>query len=253
MLDAVLDRERSPVSEFLYLKRTYCLLHSLNRMREFHWGKYIFVFLITVSVFGTAIAVNNFFYARRLNEVDSVERRITLNLLSSEVQFELLSEASCAASSSPILTDEINTLAAQLEFLEGSRGRSDAEVLSVKERYSLLQIKDLLLVKEIAKRCGGKVYTIVYFYSNKPGSCDDCERQGYVLSALRKDYPDLRVYTFDYDLDLGGISALKKIYGIGGALPAIIIDHKVHSGFHGIEELGRLLPGLATSSVKSTQ
>lgn len=217
-------------------------------MREFHWGKYIFVFLITVSLFGTAIAINNFFYGRRLSAVDSMERRIALNLLSSEVQFELLSEASCAASSSPILTDEINTLASQLEFLEGSRGRSDAEVLSVKERYSLLQIKDLLLVKEIAKRCGGKAYTIVYFYSNKPGGCEECEQQGYVLSALRKDYSDLRVYTFDYDLPLGGISALKKIYGIGNKLPAIVIDHKVYPGFRSIGELQRLLPGLATST-----
>lgn len=216
-------------------------------MREFHWGKYIFVFLITVSVFGTAIAVNNFFYERRLSAVDSIERRITLNLLSSEVQFELLSEASCETSSSPILTDEINTLASQLEFLEGSQGKNDPEVLSIKERYSLLQIKDLLLVKEIAKRCGNKPYTIVYFYSNKPGICDDCERQGYVLSALRKEYQNLRVYTFDYDLTLGGITALKKIYGIGDKLPSIVIDRKVYPGFQSIDQLQRLLPGLSAN------
>lgn len=217
-------------------------------MSEFHWGKYIFVFLITVSVFGTAIAVNNFFYERRLSAVDSIERRITLNLLSSEVQFELLSEASCAASSLPVLADEINTLASQLEFLEGSRGRGDAEVLSIKERYSLLQIKDLLLVKEIAKRCGGKAHTIVYFYSNKPGACEQCERQGYVLSALRKDYPDLRVYTFDYDLGLGGVTTLKKIYGISTELPAIVIDRKVYAGFQSVDDLQRLLPGVSTST-----
>lgn len=221
-------------------------------MRELRWGKYIFVLLITAAVFGAAFVVSNFFYERRLREAESIERRIALNLLSSEVQFELLAEAPCSAGSSPLLTEEINTLASQLEFLEGSRGANDTEVRFLKERYSLLQIKDLLLVKEIAKRCGTSAYTIVYFYSNTPGVCEDCERQGFVLSALRNTYPELRVYAFDYDLVLGGINALKQIYHIGEELPALVIDRKVHSGFQSVEALEKLLPGITETVEEET-
>ena len=217
-------------------------------MKEFHWGKYILVFLITASIFGTALVASNFFYERRLQEIDTLERRMTLNLLSSEVQFELLAVEPCSASTSPVLADEINTLASRLEFLEGERGSGNEEVKLLKARYSLLQIKDLLLVKEIAKRCGGTAHTIVYFYSNQPGHCAECERQGYVLSSLRNKYGDLKVYAFDYDLELGGITALKKIYSVENDLPALVVNRTPHYGFQNLEAIERLLPELATTT-----
>ncbi|MEK7560712.1 MAG: hypothetical protein AAB539_02025 [Patescibacteria group bacterium] len=220
-------------------------------MPEIRWGKYILVFLITVSVFGTAFIASNFFYERRLKEVDEIERRISLNLLSSEVQYALLSETPCLATSSPVLGEEINALASRVEFLETERGSGDSEVQFLKSRYSLLQIKDLLLVKDIVKRCGGPAYTVVYFYSNTPGACDACERQGYVLTALRRAYPELKVYAFDYDLNLGSIDALKRIYGLRRDLPALVVERIPYYGFHDIEAVERLLPGISTTTQRA--
>ncbi len=217
-------------------------------MIEVRWGKYVLVFLITAALFGTAFLASDLFYGRRLREIEEIERRISLSILSSEVQYDLLSEAPCASESSAVLADELNGLAARLEYLENERGSDNAEVRALKERYSLLQIKDLLLVKEIAKRCGTGAETIVYFYSNRPGACELCERQGYVLSALREDHSDLKVYALDYDLGLGGIETLKKIYGVRNELPVLVVERKPYYGYHDLDAVYELLPGLATTT-----
>lgn len=197
------------------------------------WRKYGLVFLISAAIFTLALLASDRLYRARLSEVESIERRITLNLLSSEVQFALLSgSASCTTGASPILAGEMNSLASRLEFMEEERGTDDPEVATLKAQYSLLEIKDILLVRELVERCAAKTHTIVYFYSNSNGVCEDCERQGYVLSALRHDHPDLKVYSFDYDLDLGAVQTLKQIYGVREALPALVIDGKTVFGFH---------------------
>ena len=72
-------------------------------------------------------------------------------------------------------------------------------------------------MQKIKDRCGSTQtnggLSIMYFYSNK-GDCSDCEREGFVLTKLREDYPELRVYSFDYNLDLSALQTLVSIYNI---------------------------------------
>lgn len=59
-----------------------------------------------------------------------------------------------------------------------------------------------------------------------------------MLSDLRVKYPELRVYSFDYSTDLSAVSSMLKIYKIKDtALPALVIDDQVLTGFRGIDEL----------------
>src|SRR3990167_2726454 len=88
---------------------------------------------------------------------------------------------------------------------------NDLEYL--KRSYFLLEIKDYLLMKRLTEKCGIKPTFILYFYSTKD-ACEECQRTGYVLTALRDKYTDLRVYSFDYHFDLGAISTLVSIYKV---------------------------------------
>jgi hypothetical protein len=199
-------------------------------------------------LFASAFVASNFFYGRRLREVDSLERQITRNLLSSEIQFDLLAETPCDADGAPLLGRELTALASRLEYLESARGRDDDEVRALREQYSLLQIRDLLLVKDIARQCGDRAYTVVYFYSNEPGACAECAAQGFVLSALREEHPRVRVYSFDADLSLGAVEALKEIYRVEDLpLPVLVVDRVAYAGFREIDEVRSLLPGLAAA------
>ena len=67
---------------------------------------------------------------------------------------------------------------------------------------------------------------------------------GYVLTALRDKYPDLRVYSFDYHFDLGAIKTLISINKVKPQLPALIINGVPYYGFKTIEELENNVPAL---------
>ena len=116
-------------------------------------------------------------------------------------------------------------------------------MVQLKEQYTLLQIKDYLLMQKIAEKCALDPVFILYFYSNE-GDCGDCVRAGHVLTHLRELYPELRVYAFDYHLDIGALRTLVALNDIEPNLPALVIDEDVHYGFYRREEIEDLLPVL---------
>jgi thiol-disulfide isomerase/thioredoxin len=86
-----------------------------------------------------------------------------------------------------------------------------------------------------------KAAFILYFYTTA-SNCSLCQQESLVLSALRTEYPDLRVYSFDYSTDLSAVSSMLQIYKIKDtALPAMVIDDNVLTGFHSINELDSLV------------
>jgi len=222
------------------------------------WKKYVIVFFITVTIFVTGLWISNFFNNRKINQLKSTESTISLDLLSSETQFSLLQEQSCKdVENSTILSSELNSLADKISYSENNIGSENVDVVSLKKNYSLLEIKDYLLMKKIRERCGEKSIFILYFYKND--NCDACTKQGYVLTALREKYPDLRVYSFDYNLDLSAIKTMTSIYKVPDDLPAIVINGKVYSGFKTLEEIEKTFPELEsikpaeeTTKTKST-
>lgn len=200
------------------------------------WKKYLIVFLITTGLFFTAIYLSNYFGDKKINELKSIQDNISIDILSSETQFSLLSELSCKNISGAVLSDQLSELGNKLEWSQKNLGASD-EVSYLKKYYSLLQIKDYLLSKKISARCGVKSAFILYFYTTAE-NCSLCEQESSVLSTLRTEYPELRVYSFDYSTDLSAVTAMLKIYKIKDTvLPALVIDDNVLTGFHSLEDL----------------
>jgi hypothetical protein len=206
-------------------------------------NKYIFTFVMTAAIFATAIFTSTFLSDKRIENVKSIQDNIAIDILSSETQFSLLGEVPCANLSDSSLSPELNALGDKLSHTESERGSNDPDVIYLKKYYSLLQVKDYLLSKKLVEKCGAakKPVFIIYFYSNK-GDCADCEREGFVLTRLKELYPDLRVYSFDYNLDLTALDSMKTIYRIKSSLPALVIEDKTYIGFKSIEELEALLP-----------
>ncbi len=200
------------------------------------WKKYLIVFLFTVGLFLYASYVSNYFGNKKIEQLKSIQDKISIDILSSETQFSLLSELSCKNISSSALSDELGELGHKLEWGEKNLGATET-VSYLKKYYSLLQIKDYLLNKKISERCKTKAAFILYFYTTKD-NCGECEREGLVLSALRDKYPELRVYSFDYSTDLSAVKSMLQIYKIEDTkLPALVIGDDLLTGFHTIEDL----------------
>ncbi len=221
---------------------------------EISTKKYIIVFLITAGIFAVAFIVSNYINDKRYEVIKTTADKISIDILSLETQFELFQESSCSSLSNPVLSDEINALADRLSYAESQRGIDDEDVITLKKYYSLLEIKDYLVMKKVDNRCDVNPISILYFYTNDEG-CEDCAKQGYVLTKLRSDYPLLRIYSFDYDLDLNAVKTLITINKIPkDQLPALVIEGKTYTKFQSVEDIRKIIPALvATSSATSTQ
>jgi len=205
--------------------------------------KYIAAFSITAVIFATAIFVSNIIGQKKLEDVRTIENRVALDILSSETQFALLEETSCKDIGPGFLSKELGSLGGKLVYAENQTGFNTEDIDYLKRSYFLLEIKDYLLMKRLTEKCGIKPTFILYFYSTKD-SCEDCERMGYVLTALRDKYPDLRVYSFDYHFDVGAINTLVSIYKVKPDLPAMIINTQTYYGYHSVEDLEKSVPAL---------
>lgn len=211
-------------------------------MKKIEWLKYIVTLLITVGIFVTVFATTKIINEKKFSEIRNIQDKISIDLLSSETQFSLLKQSACPEGGNSILAPELGTLGERLVQMENTLGSDNIQVVQLKKYYSLLQIKDYLLSAEFSKKCSFKPITIVYFYANK---CDDCGKQGDVLTALRSKYPELRVYSFDTDLDLSAIETFKKVTRVDeGEYPVTVINNKVYYGFQEIEKIEKMIPEL---------
>lgn len=205
--------------------------------------KYLVAFLITAVIFGTALFLSNYLGDKKLANVRDIEQRVALDILSSETQFALLEETSCRDIGPGFLSKELGPLGERLVYAENQTSFSRSDIDYLKRSYFLLEIKDYLLMKRLTEKCGTETAFILYFYSNER-DCPDCERMGFVLTALRDKYPDLRVYSFDYHFDLEAVNTLTSIYKVESNLPALIINNEPYYGFRTVEELEEEVPAL---------
>ncbi len=210
--------------------------------------KYFIVLIITISVFIAAWLFSVYINDRKLAEIKEAQNQATVDVLSSETQFDLLQEASCQDTSN-YLSSEISDLADKITYGEQNFG-DQTQLALLKQQYSVLEVKDFLLTKRIAERCKQNTVTILYFYANKD-ICQDCVNQGYALDALRQQYPSIRLYSFDAHLDSSTIRALLSIYKIPSTLPSLVIDGKTYSGFMSVDALKKALPTTLTNPPKA--
>ncbi|KND48192.1 MAG: hypothetical protein AB201_01180 [Parcubacteria bacterium C7867-006] len=216
-----------------------------------NWKQYVLSFTITAVIFITAILMSNYFAQKRVDEIRGIQDKIAIDTLSSETQFSLLEESSCKDVGTGSLSTELGTLEDKLSYTEKERGESDIEVQTLKKYYFLLEIKDYLLMNKISQKCNKTPISIIYFYS-LDDSCADCEKEGYVLTKLRETYPDLRVYSFDYNADLSAVKTLISINKIKSELPALIIKDNVYYGFKSVEDIEKVVPELKKMKTSTT-
>jgi hypothetical protein len=186
-----------------------------------------------------------------------MEDQLSIDALSLDTQLSLLADLPCKdVVSSTESIAEIADLGNRLAYTEAQLGSGNEQVIRLKKRYTLLEIRAYLATKELALTCGMKPVTVLYFYSNS-GDCPDCDKAGYALSYLHDAYPTFRVYSFDYHLGLGALETLIDIEGVEARLPAFVIDGKVSYGFVSLADFearfpkGMLSPRATSSGARS--
>lgn len=211
--------------------------------------------VITLLIIGTVFYAISYLDRQRVAELSALQAQLATDTLSVETQLALLESVPCGdISESDTLSQEVSSLGDQLASAESRLGATNAQVIQLKEQYTLLEIRDYLLTKELAATCNVKPTVALYFYSNVPGACTDCDRASYALSYLHQLNPNLRVYSFDYNLDLGALKTLISVQKVQPKFPAFVIDGTRTYGFTTIAEFEKSFPKnfFATSTASSS-
>ena len=117
-------------------------------MQNLHYKRYILALIISLVIFLSGFLASNSLTNKKLESLKNVEDDISLNILSSETEYDILKEVSCDNfKNQTALTKEIGELADKLSLLENSN-ENDERILAAKKRYSLLLIKDFLKIVE---------------------------------------------------------------------------------------------------------
>lgn len=208
---------------------------------------------ITIVLAGTIVYAVNYLNRERITELRAIEDQLSIDFLSLETQFSLLATAPCnSVASSTTLTSELTNLGNRLSYTENQLGSDNLQVIRLKERYSLLEIRDYLITKQLAAACKTKPITVLYFYSNAD-DCADCDKAGYALSYLHDNFPTLRVYSFDYHLNLGALKTLIAVTKVNNDLPAFVINGKNVYGFTSLSDLEKEFPKGTFSTTTTTK
>jgi len=76
------------------------------------------------------------------------------------------------------LAEDLYQISERLDYMESQRGDEDADVLRLKNTYSLLELRDWLFILKTNQECKTNQLPVLYFYSNQ-GDCPRCKEQGY--------------------------------------------------------------------------
>ena len=185
----------------------------------------ILALLITLAIIGSVVYAINYLDRQRVAQLNELQTRLATDTLSIETQFALLQEAPCEnLSENNTLSQEMTDLGQRLSYAESQLGTDNEQVIQLKKQYTLIQIRDYLLTKQLTETCDVDPTVALYFYSNEPGACEDCDRASVALSYLHEVNPKLRVYSFDYNLELGALKTLIAVEKVEPRFPAFVID-----------------------------
>lgn len=205
--------------------------------------RYLYTFIITLAIFFFSFWLSNTFSDKKIESLRDLESQISLNILSVETRFSLLQKTSCEHIVSNKDDDagfnkDLNDLALKVKSLENQLGYFNQDVLSLKKYYSLLQIKDYLLMKEYHDRCKQDIVSILYFHDV---DCTTCSRQSIILDKIVEEYPEIRVYYFDKTTNTPALDTLSSIFKIKET-PALVINDKVYKGYQDLAQIESYIP-----------
>jgi len=197
-------------------------------MRVFSWGKYLSVFLITFLLFLVIFLLAQRISTQTSQEIIKYQKEMNNYLISLNLQTEIVKEHVCDVDIFK-LTQDKTRLGRELDVLEKNLGTENEIVKEMKKDYTLLSIRQWLLVKQFKNNCKSDLNIILFFYSNKKNK-EESEAQGYVLDYIYRKYPDkVVIYAFEIDQDTPALNALKEIYNVETA-PSLVINEKVFKG-----------------------
>ena len=209
--------------------------------RSVNVTRHLTAFVITVLIFVIGLLIGLNLTNERIEVSENFARQQKADYDSLQLQFLYLQEGSC-----PVLEEtlehNINDLETQRAKIEEYIRDSSREEFKLLEReYMLSELRYWLLAKQAKQDCESDTVSVLYFYSDVEGECNDCSAQGLVLSYLKNIFKDrLLVFSIDVNVQDPLLNILKESEGIN-TLPALIIEEDKTYGLKDRDELKQII------------
>ncbi len=194
---------------------------------------------MTVLIFLVGTLIAYIISSQTSEEIIETQKEVRNYFLSLNLQSEIASEYICEVDVFE-LTKEKAELGKRIDILEKNLGKDHEKVENLKLDYTLLSLRQWLLVKKVKEECNKDTNIIIFFYSNKINRTES-ESQGYILDYIYEKYPEkVVIYAFDINQDTPALNTIKTIYQVKKA-PTVIINENLFAGLQTKEQLESLL------------
>jgi len=189
--------------------------------------RYLAAFLIGTAVFILIFMLANFLSYLEFQRVSTMQGKTAYGIFESKLDYTFFSDDVCSQDALSDISQQLGFQGAVIDDLERKLGKLNSKVLFQKKFYTLVELEHLDFILEYNEKCNFSFNTIMFFYSNNPGYAEDSEDLGKLLdSVYSRNTENVRIYSFDVDLDSGIIEKLKEKYNINKA-PTVVVNQKV--------------------------
>ena len=208
--------------------------------RKINWQKITLAFLIAVFMFTFGLFIG--FLAKTLIQGATIDLQNSVrNEIVNLETIDLLEKDNvCENYSINLISEKLDYTGELISLLEIKKGKADTEVLELKKLYTMLEVRHMLLMEEKNRLCDQDYDIFLFFYSNDENCEDDVEKTSFILSYLRKKYDNVRVYSFDSNLDSDLVKILMSKYSVTSCKVVILNGEKVTKDIARSEDLEEL-------------
>lgn len=199
--------------------------------------KYLAVFATTTLIFLIGLLIGSMITTSKLSDINQIQQDLRTKTMAMEIQYDLLIEEPCSSETTAF--EELFETGTKLDHMESTLGKDNPEVISLKEYYSLIELRHWLFTEKLREQCRRNTTAIIYFYSNA-GDCSICREQGFILNYLHKKNPNINIYSFDINIENPALKTFKHQHNIT-TTPTLMINKKTNAGFMNLTQLNDVL------------
>ncbi len=184
--------------------------------------RYILAFLIGTFIFLNGFVLTYSFSYLEYQRVSRIQAEISYQLFQNKLKYYLFDEDICSADLLVELSEDLGFQGRIIDDLERKLGKNDKRVLFRKKFYTLMELEHFEFIKRINKECGAEIPTVLFFYSNDDLDLKKGEELGELLGVVYRRNPEIKIYSFDINLDSDLIKMLKEKYEVEELLTVVI-------------------------------
>ena len=188
-----------------------------------NWGLYLIALLISTVVFIIVLIVASFVSNFESTDLLKNQFENSYSIFKDKYLFSQ-NQLLCQEGSLDQVSKDLFFHGKVISDLEERLGKNNEQVLFQKKFYTLVLLEHLDFVNQINLKCNYSIPTILFFYSNKDETIDKNENVGNLLDHLSNKYSELKVYSFDVNLNDALIESLILRYNVN-EVPTVVLGN----------------------------